>query len=117
MYTTNKAISERINCIMFDLGINQNQLAKMLNITRPAISKYLKGRVPPPFVLLYLSKLSGKTIEWILTGENEIITAEKKVSDNSDSYGIEKTLEEKINMLPEKIRINIEKLVDSILKN
>jgi len=67
MYAASREISKRINFIMFELGINQIQLAKMLNITQPAISKYLKGRVPPPFVLLNLAKFSGKSIEWILT--------------------------------------------------
>jgi len=116
MYTTNEAISKRINFIMFDLGINQNQLAKTLNITQPAISKYLKGRIPPPFVLLHLARLSGKSIEWILTGGDEINAPQKKVSENFDTYGVEKTLEEKIKLLPNNIRVNIEKLIDSIVK-
>ena len=117
MYTAKVAISKRINFIMFDLGINQNQLAKMINITQPAISKYLKGRIPPPFVLLHLAKLSGKSIEWILTGENDINAPAKKVSENPDTFGEKKTLEEKLKMLPVNIKKNIENLIDLILEN
>ena len=117
MYSSNDAISKRINFIMFELGINQNQLAKMLNITQPAISKYLKGRIPPPFVLLHLSKISGKSIEWILTGENEINIPVKKVSETMSPYTAKKSFEEKINLLPADIKKNIENLIDSVLQN
>ena len=117
MYLANDAISKRINFIMFELGINQIQLAKILKITQPAICKYLKGRVPPPFVLLHLAKLSGKSIEWILTGENEKITPDKKVFESPVPYIVEKSFEEKIKLLPSDIKKNIENLIDSILKN
>jgi len=117
MYAASGEISKRINFIMFELGINQIQLAKMLNITQPAISKYLKGRVPPPFVLLNLAKFSGKSIEWILTGVNERNLPVNKVSEFSASYILEKTFEEKVNMLPDEIRKNIEILVDSLIIN
>ena len=117
MNASNDAVSKRINFIMFELGVNQNQLAKKLNITQPAISKYLKGRIPPPLVLLHLAKLSGKSIEWFLTGENERNFPPKKVSEDTASYIVEKSFEEKIYMLPVNIKNNIENLIDSILKN
>jgi predicted transcriptional regulator len=115
MYSSNESISKRINKIMFDLGINQQQLAKILNITQPAVSKYLKGRIPPPNILLQLSKLSGMTIEWILTGNTEVPLRSDMVSDQSEQYYIKKTIEEKFNMLPNRIQNNIETLIDSIL--
>ena len=115
MYTSNEAISKRINNIMYELGINQNQMAKMLNITQPAVSKYLKGRVPPPFILLHLAKLSGKSIEWILTGDTKFTSHLSIVSEKSTQYKDDKTIEEKIKLLPNEIRKNIESLIDSIL--
>ena len=100
---------------MFELGINQNQLAKMLNITQPAVSKYLKGRVPPPFILLHLAEISGKSIEWILTGNVKSNGQLSMVSEKSGQYLAEKTLEEKIKLLPSEIQKNIESLIDSFL--
>jgi len=117
MYSSNEMISKRINNIMFDLGINQNQMAKMLNITQPAVSKYLKGRVPPPFILLHLAKLSGKSIEWILTGETESFIPAITVSEKSAQYSTSKTLEDKFSSMPNEIQKNIEILIDSILEN
>ena len=115
MYNTNEEISKRINKIMFELGINQNQLAKILNTSQPAVSKYLKGRVPPSAVLLQLSKLSGKSIEWLLTGKSEIIETNKIVSDDLGKYKVDKTFEEKFRSLPEAVQIKILELIDSIL--
>ena len=117
MFDSNNVVSKRINFIMIELGLNQNQLAKKLNITQPAISKYLNGRVPPPFVLLHLSKLSGKSIEWILTGKHERITPVHIVSETLSPYSVKKSFEEKINLLPADIKKSIENLIDSILKN
>jgi predicted transcriptional regulator len=117
MYNINNDISKRINKIMFDLEINQNQLAKILNITQPAISKYLNGRVPPPYVLLQLSNLSGMSIEWILTGNKEAIIKKNIISEKPGEYLTEKTFVEKLELLPMEIRKNIESLIDSILKN
>lgn len=115
MYSSNEAISKRINKIMFDLGINQKQLAKILNITQPAVSKYLQGRVPPPKILLQLSILSGMSIEWILTGKTGAPSRSDMVSDQSEQYYTKKTIEEKFSMLPSTIQNNIETLIDSIL--
>ena len=117
MYNIKNDISKRINKIMFDLEINQNQLAKILNVTQPAISKYLKGRVPPPNILLQLSQLSGMSIEWILTGSKDATIEKKIISEKSAQYNITKTIEEKFELLPNDIRRNIESLIDSILKN
>jgi transcriptional regulator with XRE-family HTH domain len=115
MYTNKETISKRIINIMVELGINQNQLAKMLNITQPAVSKYLQGRIPPPFILLHLAELSGKSIEWILTGEVKSISQQGMVSEKPGQYQAGLTLEEKINILPIEIRKNIESLIDSLL--
>ena len=117
MYNIENDISKRINKIMFDLEINQNQLAKILNVTQPAISKYLKGRVPPPNVLLQLSKLSGMSIEWILTGSIDASSHKNIISEEPAQYHAEKTIEEKFKLLPADIRKNIEILINSILKN
>lgn len=116
MYNITNDISKRLNKIMFDLEINQNQLAKILNVTQPAISKYLKGRVPPPNVLLKLSKLSGRSIEWMLTGNEDVISNKNIISEEQSQYHIAKTIEEKFKLLPKDIRKNIEDVIDSFLK-
>ncbi len=65
-----KAIARRIREIRgFDR--TQGEFAKMLGISQAQLSKYEKAQsVPTLEMLLKLNKLSGRTIDWIVTGEN-----------------------------------------------
>lgn len=116
MYNTKKDVSIRIQKIMIDLKINQNQLATLLEVTQPAVSKYLKGRIPPPNVLLHLSQISGRTIEWILTGENLQNHIDKTVSEKSEPYLTKMTIEEKFKILPKELQNNLESIIDSLIR-
>lgn len=64
-----KAIGRRIREIRgFDL--KQAELAKALGVTQTQLSKYERGKsVPTVEMLLKLKHFSGKTIDWIVTGE------------------------------------------------
>jgi len=64
-----KAMSRRIREIRgFDL--TQGQLAEILGISQAQLSKYEKAQsVPTVELLLKLKSFSGKSIDWILTGE------------------------------------------------
>jgi len=64
-----KAIARRIREIRgFDL--TQSAFAKILGISQAQLSKYEKAQsVPTVEILLKLKSFSGKTIDWILTGE------------------------------------------------
>jgi len=49
---------------------NQQQFCRLLEITQPQLSKYERGQsVPPLEVLLRLKHHFGKSIDWIVTGE------------------------------------------------
>ena len=64
-----KAIGRRIREIRgFDL--NQKQFGKMLGIGQTQLSKYELGQSAPTVeILLKFKAYSGKSIDWILTGE------------------------------------------------
>jgi transcriptional regulator with XRE-family HTH domain len=48
----------------------QKQFAQMLGISQATVSKLEKGlTLPNPDVLLKLSEISGKSIDWILKGD------------------------------------------------
>jgi transcriptional regulator with XRE-family HTH domain len=113
MEVNQKNVSERINLVMKDLSLTQKQLAEKLGITQPAVSMYLSNRIPPAPVLLKLATLSGKTVEWILTGEIESMI--QRVSEPEMTYQARLKLEKKISLLPDEIYKNLEELVDSIL--
>jgi transcriptional regulator with XRE-family HTH domain len=66
------AIGRRIREIRgFDL--TQMEFARMLDIGQTQLSRYEIGRIlPPTEVLLKLRAYSGRTIDWILTGEETV---------------------------------------------
>ena len=110
-----KKVSERIVKIMQKLSLNQKQFADVLGITQPAVSKYLKQRIPPAHILFGISQLSGKNIEWLLTGNSEPVST--NVAEPPVSYNTRVRLEKKISLLPVEIYRRLEELDDSILKN
>ena len=113
MEVDHKKVSERIDVIMQKLSLNQKQLAEVLGITQPAVSMYLSNRIPPAHILLKLAQLSGRTMEWFLTGDiDDMIYT---ISEPKTSYGERLKLEKKISLLPKEIYMRIESLVDSIL--
>ena len=64
-----KAIGRRIRQIR-GFEIRQVELAKTLGITQAQLSKYERGQNAPSLdLLLKLKRFSGKSIDWIVTGE------------------------------------------------
>lgn len=70
MVLDNKKIARRIREIRgFDL--TQKEFAKLLGVSQATVSKLEKGLLlPNPEILLKLSEVSGKSIDWILKGED-----------------------------------------------
>ena len=67
-----KNIGRRIREIRgFDL--TQAQFAEMLGIRQNTLSNYEKGKIVPTLeMLLKLKAHSGKSIDWIITGEEKL---------------------------------------------
>jgi transcriptional regulator with XRE-family HTH domain len=106
------SIARRLQRMMRAMNVNQKELARQLNITQPAVSKYLQGRIPPADVLLQLAGMSHVSIEWILTGRS--MANGTRVSEPVANYRAVSRLHEKIDQLPPQIRSDLEKLVDSL---
>lgn len=115
MEVENKKVSERIEAIMQKLVLNQKELADKLGVTQPAVSKYLDSRIPPATILLKLAQLSGRSMEWFLTGDVDDLMY--KVSEATSSYEARLKLEKKLSLLPAEIHKQLEFLIDSILDN
>jgi transcriptional regulator with XRE-family HTH domain len=64
------AIGRRIREIR-GFELTQMEFARVLGIGQTQLSRYEIGRIlPPTEVLLKLKAYSGKSIDWILTGES-----------------------------------------------
>jgi len=67
-----KAIGRRIRGIRRLSGLNQEEFGDKLGIGQGQLSKYELGlSVPNAEVLLKLKICSGKSIDWIVTGEKD----------------------------------------------
>ena len=114
-----KEISNRINFIRRQNNLTQEQLAEELGISQPAVSKYLKERIPPADVLYNLAKLGKTTIEWILSGEKRYFYEEGsgRVKDSEEAYSADAdiVLAKKIALLPTEAKKTISEMIDLLL--
>ena len=110
-------ITQRIDLIRKQNGWTQGQLAEALQLSQPAVSKYLKDRIPPAETLLRLAQIGNTTIEWILSGQKSYLFQERngKVSEDVRVYDTEYNLVKKIALLPVDIRNAIETIIDCAL--
>ena len=59
--------------------MNQTELGEKLGITQAQLSKFEKGqRLPTLEVLLKLRVFSGRSVDWILTGEEDVPPAGRR---------------------------------------
>ncbi|RMI03396.1 MAG: XRE family transcriptional regulator [Calditrichaeota bacterium] len=110
-----RAIAQRIQEIMDRLGLTQQQLAGLLEVSQPAISNYLQGRVPPPGVLLRLARVGGVTVDWLLTGENPPVAASSRVGEPSPVYGTSAALLDLWERLPRSLQKDVLQLLRTLV--
>lgn len=77
-------------------------MAKTLQVSQPAISKYLRDRTPPAETLLRLAELGQTTIEWILLGRKSYVheSGAARVAEPSPAYDADWQLAQKVAALP-----------------
>jgi len=64
----NKQFSIRLAEIIQAMGLGPTEFARRAKIPQGTISKCLSGHVPTARILLRISKLSGKSVDWLLLG-------------------------------------------------
>ena len=105
-------ISRRIDWIRKQNGLSQEQLARLLRVSQPAVSHYLKRRIPPADILLEIARLGNTTIEWILTGEKSYFYT--RVKEEDASYDAELKVLRQLNRLPEEVRRAVILLIEHL---
>ena len=116
MRVNKKEIAKRIREIMEELRVTQLQLADLLGVSQPAISLYLKGRIPPAEVLLQIAQLGETTVEWILTGDKKGGENPFAVKEKRAAYGNETALMILWKQLPENIQRDLLALMRHLLE-
>lgn len=52
-------------------SVHNYEIAKLLGVSKPAVTAYMQGRIPPHKILLQVHELTGFSLHWLLTGEGE----------------------------------------------
>jgi transcriptional regulator with XRE-family HTH domain len=81
---------KQLQKLMEKEGLNQQELAQLLGVSQPAISLYLRGRIPPAEILLKMAHLGNTSVDWLLTGDNP--SSVLRVKEPIAQYGSENTL-------------------------
>ena len=81
----NKQFSARLRRVIDSTGLNPTHFAWKAGIPQGTISKCLNGHVPTAKLLLRISKLGGRSVDWLLTGKER--GGEGYVADKPARYG------------------------------
>jgi transcriptional regulator with XRE-family HTH domain len=113
-----QAVSERIDWLRKQNGLSQEELAVALQVSQPAVSKYLRSRVPPAGTLLRLAQLGRTTIEWILTGQKSCPFGETpaEVHEPGTVYDADWQITQKIAALPLPLKEAVMRIVDKLVE-
>lgn len=111
-------ISGRIDLIRREKALTQEQLASLLGLSQPAVSKYLRRRIPPAETLLKIAQLGRTTIEWLLTGKKNYyyMGESDQVNEPEAGYDAEYDLSRKVAALPSGVRSALQVLIDELVK-
>jgi transcriptional regulator with XRE-family HTH domain len=83
----NKQFSRRLQRVIQSMGISPTHFARKAAVPQGTISKCLHGHVPSPKILLRISRASGKSVDWLLTGKERGEGAGDQVAEAPGRYG------------------------------
>lgn len=66
------------------------EIARKLRVSEPAVKNYISGRIPNLDTLLEIKNLTGRSLDWLITGEAE--APKQAVKD----AGFEETFEKRV---------------------
>lgn len=73
------SFSPRLRSLIKENKLTQVELSKKLGISKYALNNYVNGtRLPETTILYSLSSFFGKSMEWLLTGEENFTNVQQK---------------------------------------
>ena len=91
----NKRFPSRLAAVIRAMGMNPTDFARKARIPQGTISKCLSGHVPTARILLRISKLSGRSVDWLLTGKEPVCKKAGAVAERPARYGRSRTTEKR----------------------
>ena len=83
----NRQFSIRLGEAIEALGVTPTLFARKAKIPQGTISKCLNGHVPTARILMRLSKSTGKSVDWLLSGADTAGAGESRVAERPARYG------------------------------
>ena len=110
------SVGERISNLRKDLNISQYQLAKLMEVSRQAVSKWENGQsIPDSLKLIKLAEVLRTDVEYLTTGRIAVPSRPPTVIKTVET--IEKVVEKPVVQVVEKvvekrIEVPVEKIVE-----
>ncbi|HEX9444709.1 MAG TPA: helix-turn-helix transcriptional regulator [Candidatus Binatia bacterium] len=82
----NKPFSARLAETVRATGLSPTEFARQAKVPQGTISKCLSGHVPTARILLRIARLSGRSVDWLLTGSG-LKTGAGYVAERPARYG------------------------------
>jgi transcriptional regulator with XRE-family HTH domain len=93
--TTPNIISNRLKHFMKKVSATGKDMAKMGHISEQAFSGYLNEKnLPAAGVLAEWAKSPGMNINWLLTGEGEMLREQEQLGENVDASALRQRIED-----------------------
>jgi transcriptional regulator with XRE-family HTH domain len=80
-----RRFSSRLRKAIADTGLTPTEFARRAGIPQGTVSKCLNGHVPTARILVRISKATGKSVDWLLTGKEER-QGEPRVAEGAAAY-------------------------------
>ena len=98
------SVGERISELRNEKKLSQNQLAKLMDVSRQAVSKWETGQsVPDSLNLIKLADILETDIEYLTTGRQVVPTRPPVVIKTVETVEVEKVVEKPVIQVVEKI--------------
>lgn len=98
------SVGERISELRNEKKLSQNQLAKLMDVSRQAVSKWETGQsVPDSLNLIKLAGILETDIEYLTTGRQVVPTRPPVVIKTVETVEVEKVVEKPVIQVVEKI--------------
>ena len=98
------SVGERFSELRNEKKLSQNQLAKLMDVSRQAVSKWETGQsVPDSLNLIKLADILETDIEYLTTGRQVVPTRPPVVIKTVETVEVEKVVEKPVIQVVEKI--------------
>ena len=98
------SVGDRISELRNEKDLSQNQLAKLMEVSRQAVSKWETGQsVPDSLNLIKLADILETDIEYLTTGRQVVPTRPPVVIKTVETVEVEKVVEKPVIQVVEKI--------------